>query len=63
MITEIVNNLIWFMYNGDEICWDGSGYLSILSGGKFSSLEELDGFWEDYFNAVKELNYESIRGL
>lgn len=48
MITDICNNLIWYQYKGDEVAWDGEHYISLLSGGSFTSLEELDDFWNSY---------------
>ena len=52
-ITHIKQPLIWYAYKGDEITWDGKRYLSLLSEGYFSSLEEMDEFWDDYFNALR----------
>jgi hypothetical protein len=49
MITQISRGVIWYTYKGDEICWNGKKYISLLCEGEFSSLEELDKFWEDYF--------------
>lgn len=51
MITYIGCGVIWFEYKGDEICWDGKKYISLLSERTFSSLEEMDEFWEDYAKA------------
>lgn len=54
MITDICNNLIWYKYKDDEIAWDGEHYISILAEGAFSSLEELDAFWDSYNEAQYE---------
>lgn len=54
MIIDINNEVIWFSYKGDEICWNGKKYVSLLCEGEFDSLEEMDGFWVDYFNALRE---------
>ena len=51
-ISHIKPPLIWYSCKGDEIAWDGEHYLSLLSEGYFSSLEEMDKFWDDYFDAV-----------
>lgn len=58
-ITEILNNVIWFTYKGDEIAWTGHGYVSLACEGSFNSLEEMDKFWEDYYEALSssEDNY------
>lgn len=48
MITLIQEPVIWFSYNGDEVCWNGTDYISLLSGGAFSSLDDVDEFWKDY---------------
>lgn len=49
MITLILEPVIWYIYNeSDEICWDGKQYTSLLSGGSFDTLEELDNFWKDF---------------
>lgn len=48
MITKIGNGLIWYTYKGDEIAWNGEVYLSLLSEGSFSSIREMDEFWESY---------------
>lgn len=50
MITCILNNIIWYEYKGDEVGWNGKKYISLLCEGEFSSLEELDLFWEGYAN-------------
>lgn len=52
MITQILEPVIWFDYKGDEICWNGNKFISLLCEGEFDSLEEMDKFWEDYWNAV-----------
>jgi hypothetical protein len=52
MITLILEPVIWFDYKGDEICWNGNKFISLLCEGEFDSLEEMDKFWEDYWNAV-----------
>lgn len=53
MITCILAPVIWYDYKGDEVCWNGKEYVSLLSEGGFDSLEELDEFWEDYFEEQK----------
>lgn len=57
MITQIHAPVIWFDFMGDEVCWNGSKYLSLLSGGSFASLEEVESFWKDYYNALSEDRY------
>jgi len=52
MIGHMTEPLIWYKYKGDEIAWDGNKYLSLCSEGSFSSLDEMDKFWNDYFDAV-----------
>ena len=53
-ITKILAPVIWYEYKGDEICWDGENYISLLSGGAFKSLEEIDDFWESFTKAVSQ---------
>ena len=53
MITQICNGNIWYEYKGDEICWNGKKYISLLCEGEFDSLEEMDQFWEDYANSMR----------
>jgi hypothetical protein len=48
MITTILNGLIWYTHNGDEVAWNGKKYISLLFEGEFDSLEEIDEFCEDY---------------
>ena len=50
-IVDIVEGCIWYTYKGDEITWDGSNYISLLSGGEFKTLEDMDKFWYDYFHS------------
>lgn len=47
--------MIWYSYNGDEICWNGAQYISLLCEGGFNTLEEMDRFWEDYGKAMKAM--------
>lgn len=54
MITLVHNNLIWYTYKGDEIAWDGVGYISLCSEVDFSSLNEMDTFWNDYFKEMSK---------
>lgn len=49
MITQIIPPVIWYNYKGDEICWNGKQYISLLCEGEFNSLEEMDEFWISYF--------------
>jgi hypothetical protein len=51
MITSIANDVIWYTYKGDEVCWNGKQYISLLSEGGFNSLDEIDKFWEDFYTA------------
>ena len=53
MITYIGKNVIWSEYKGDEIAWNGKQYVSLLSEGYFDTLEDVDKFWEDYFQAMR----------
>ena len=53
MITKITPPVIWYEYKGDEICWTGEKYLSLMCLGSFNSLEELDEFWEEF---AREMN-------
>lgn len=53
MITLILPPVIWYEYKGDEVCWDGKQYISLLFEGGFDSLEELDEFWEKF---AREMN-------
>jgi hypothetical protein len=46
MITLILPPVIWYEYKGDEICWNGKKYISLCCEGEFSTLEEMDDFWE-----------------
>ena len=55
MITLIFNDMVWYNYKGDEIAWTGSVYYSLLSGGSFMTLQEMDEFWKDF---EKEFNNE-----
>ena len=48
MITQIFNEMIWYEYKGDEIAWTGSVYYSLLSGGSFMTLQEMDEFRKSY---------------
>ena len=48
MITMIFNDMIWYKYKGDEIAWTGSVYYSLLSGGSFMTLQEMDEFWKEF---------------
>lgn len=48
MITLILKPLIWYDYKGDEIAWNGEGYLSLGCEGFFKTLEDMDRFWEEY---------------
>ena len=54
MITNIGKNVIWSEYKGDEIAWNGEKYISLLSEGSFDTLEDIDKFWEDYFQALNQ---------
>lgn len=45
----IFDNKIWYEYKGDEIAWTGSVYYSLLSGGSFMTLQEMDDFWSNYY--------------
>ena len=54
MITFIGSNVIWYSYKGDEICWNGKQYISLLSEGCFDTLGDLDEFWSSYFKAMSE---------
>lgn len=58
-ITSIdpTTGLIWYMYKGDEIAWDGGAYISALTGTRFDSLHTMDVFWENYFKPVFEVTY------
>ena len=49
MITMILNGVIWYTYKGDEICWNGKKYISLICEGEFDSLEEMDQFWNEYW--------------
>ena len=49
VITSIGSNVIWFAYKGDEICWNGNKYISLLSEGEFDTLDEMDLFWRGFF--------------
>ena len=42
IITDIGANCIWYTYNGDEVTWNGSMYISLLSCGEFKTLDDLD---------------------
>lgn len=53
MITNIGNGVIWYEYKGDEIAWNGKGYISLLTCGFFESLEAMDKFWDDYKRDVE----------
>lgn len=53
MITLIINNVIWYLYKGDEICWNGKKYISLLCEGEFDTLLDMDKFWDSYFEAIK----------
>ena len=54
MITKIIEPVIWYEYKGDEICWDGEKYLSLLCCARlFDTLEDMDNFWREYFDAVQ----------
>lgn len=55
MITQITNDLIWYEYNGDEIAWNGSQYISLLTCGEFDTLEQMDEFWEDYWKSLFDM--------
>ena len=57
MITMIFDNKIWYEYKGDEIAWTGSVYYSLLSGGSFMTLKEMDDFWKRF---EKDYNNERI---
>lgn len=61
---------IWFMWNGDEVCWTwpwrrrGTAlkYISVgftgtgaFGDARFSSLKELDEAWDSYFEAEAKL--------
>lgn len=48
-MIKTLEALNWFWYKGDEICWDGNKYFSTLCNGYFSTLEEMDEFWEDVY--------------
>ena len=60
MITRIYNGLVWFEYKGDEITWNGKKYLSLSCCGEFDSLEDMDAFWEDYSNSMRERNMMQV---
>lgn len=49
MITLILPPVIWYEYKGDEICWNGTKYYSMLSHGYFDTLKDMDAFWESCF--------------
>ena len=57
MITGISDKMIWYEYKGDEICWTGSVYYSLLSGGSFMTLQEMDEFWKQF---EKDYNQREI---
>lgn len=44
----IFSDMIWYEYKGDEIAWTGSVYYSLLTGGSFMTLEEMDEFWKQF---------------
>lgn len=48
MITQIINNVIWYEYKGDEICWNGHMYTSLCCEGSFKTLKEMDDFWCEF---------------
>jgi hypothetical protein len=54
MITQICNNVIWYDYKGDEICWNGKEYVSLLSCGAFKTLEDMDTFWKEYAKVMQD---------
>jgi hypothetical protein len=54
MITEIFPPVIWWEHNGDEVCWNGKYYVSLMFNGYFDTLEELDIFWKEYEEACKK---------
>jgi hypothetical protein len=56
MITVVSRNLIWYEYKGDEIAWDGTGFISLLSEGIFDTLESMDEFWKSYWEATSSVN-------
>ena len=47
-ITQIIKPVIWYEYKGDEICWNGKKFVSLLCEGEFDSLNDMDVFWEEY---------------
>ena len=51
IITDIVGGCIWYTYKGDEICWNGSMYISLCCEGSFKTLDEMDKFWHEYFKS------------
>jgi hypothetical protein len=53
MITMIKPPVIWYQYKGDEICWDGTMYHSIMVG-SFKTLEEMDKFWDAFSKAYQK---------
>lgn len=54
MVTQIIPPVIWYSYKGDEICWTGEHYTSLTCGGSFKTLEDMDKFWEEYFEAQRK---------
>lgn len=60
MITQIFDGLIWYDYKGDEITWTGSVYYSLLSGGSFMTLQEMDDFWKQFEKDYNNLEYSDV---
>ena len=60
MITGISDKMIWYEYKGDEICWNGSVYYSLLSGGSFMTLQEMDEFWKQFEKDYNNLELSEV---
>ena len=60
MITMIFNDMVWYEYKGDEIAWTGSTYYSLLSGGYFMTLQEMDEFWKQFEKDYNNLELSEV---
>ncbi len=59
MVTQIIPPVVWYSYNDDEICWNGEHYISLVCGGFFKTIEDMDKFWKEY----EEAQYKYYMGV